>query len=339
MRHKVSALKEQARLLSCAFGLGPPPTGTSRRWRGCLSRMAPPPLAPKKASTNARILIFVLLAAIWQGMIGVWVKWVDFPPLAMVSLRCAIAAMALWLVIPRRAQSLAALLHGAGESGAAERRALLSGGVLMAGHWGFLFLAYRISDIAPVVIGVFTYPIMASLLEPLARGARPQVKEVASALVAGVGIAFMALRDIPESSHNGAGLALGLLSGLCFALRGISTKKLMTHHDAITVMFVQVCVVALLLSPSLLFVSTADYSAKTMGLIALIGVAFTALPHTVMVWSWKRLTVASSGVVGSVQVVSSLVLAALLVGENVPPVVWGGAALVLSAVVFESLRS
>lgn len=300
---------------------------------------SPSPTEPTQPSSNSRYLIFVLVAATWQGMIGVWVKWIDFPPLAMVCLRCVFAALALWLIVPRGTSALSTLLRGGGATGPADRLKLFSGGALMAGHWGTLFIAYRIADIAPVVIAVFTYPIMAALLEPLAKGARPQFRDVGSAVVACLGVAFMGLRDLSESSQNGAGVALGLISGLCFALRGISTKELVARHDPILVMFVQVCVVALLLSPSLLFTPATAYSGRTMGQLVLVGVAFTALPHTVMVWSWKRLTVASSGVVGSVQVVSALVYAALLVGEHVPPVVWGGAALVMSAVIFESLRS
>src|SRR5690606_36501788 len=157
--------------------------------------------------------------ATWQAMIGVWVKWIDFPPLAMVCLRCVFAALALWLIVPRGTSALSTLLRGGGATGPADRLTLFSGGALMAGHWGTLFIAYRIAEIDPVVIAVLTYPIVAALLEPVGKGARPQFRHVGSAVVACLGVAFVRSGDLSESSLDGAGVALGLISGLCFALR------------------------------------------------------------------------------------------------------------------------
>jgi drug/metabolite transporter (DMT)-like permease len=92
----------------------------------------------------------------------------------------------------------------------------------------------------------------------------------------------------------------------------------------------------ILLLPSALLLEAPHWSVRELVLLLVLGAGFTAIPHTLGVWSMKKLTVATSGVVGSLQTVSTLVLAQSLVGESATVGVWTGALAVMLAVGIES---
>lgn len=283
-------------------------------------------------------LAVLLFTALWQGMIGVLAKWILWPPFAIVCARCIVAAVLL-ASLSRLGRS--SLSH---EHTPLARRSLahlLVSGALLAGHWGALFWAYRIADVGPVVVAVFTFPLMSSLLEPLAYRQRPQIRQLLFALLGSIGVAVIAWNpeNASADSQTGLGIVLGLGSGLCFALRGLSSRHLMNKSNAITIMAVQAFVVALLLSPSLLTVPSSLLTRDQFLLVALLGVGFTAIPHTLLVWVLGKLSVTTSGIIGSLQVVSAIVFAQALLDEHVSWSVWVGAGLVLSAVTGESLSA
>src|SRR5690606_16945681 len=116
---------------------------------------------------------------------------------------------------------------------------------------------------------------------------------------------------------------------------GVASRVLLAQTDPFLIVAIQVSVVAVLLSPS--FAQLSAVNTPDIVLVVILGVMLTALPHTVFVWAFRRMSVASSGVIGSLEVLSGLFFAALLVGERHTLGMWLGAALVISAVVSRSL--
>ena len=288
------------------------------------------------ASASARHVAPVVLTAIWLGMIGVLAKWITWPPLAIVCARCgvSVSVLALLLVLrPRREPARTSLR--------AHWPRLLVSGLLLGAHWGTLFWAYKLAPVGPVVVAVFTFPLMASILEPFWFGARPAPRQIWAALLGLAGIALISLQgsETGADGHARVGVALGLVSALCFALRGIYSRKLVAETDAITIMAIQTGIVAILFLPALIWVPAVLFDTRELVLIAVLGVAFTALPHTVIVWALKRLSVAASGIIGSLQVLSGIALAVFFLGESPTISIWIGAFLVVAAVVWESVAA
>ncbi len=285
---------------------------------------------------TARSVALVIAVAIWQGMIGVLAKWITWPPLAIVCGRCIVASFSLWLLVALRTQLFSRATSPDGESPG--WRGLLISGLLLATHWGSLFWAYHLAQVGPVVVAVFTFPIMASLVEPFFFSARPKWRQILAALLGSLGVFFMVFEEDPQGSsyHNGMGILLGLLSAACFAARGIYSRFLMKSSNAITIMAAQTTVVAIAVSPALFSLEAAVLTDRNLLLVVLLGVAFTALPHTIIVWALRRLSVAASGIMGSLQVISGITLAHLFLGEPMVLGVWLGAALVILAVATES---
>ena len=289
-------------------------------------------------SQSSTYALCVVAMAISQGMIGVWVKWIAWPPLALVSARCWIAAAVLFGLGAWQTRGIEA----PPESGARDKKfwiGVLGGGVLLAAHWGTLFVGYRVAPVAPVVVSTFTFPLMASLAEPFFWRARPSLGQVSAAALGVLGVALVQQGSaaLPGRADGRIelGIVLGLVAAACFAARGIYNRKLMVHGSATGIMAIQVTVVAVLFAPFMLQLRDSDLSAEKIGMVLLLGVGFTALPHTLITWALRGLDFATTGVLGSIQVQSALVLAHVLLDEAMGARIILGGAVVLVAVVIQ----
>ncbi|MDX1650184.1 MAG: DMT family transporter, partial [Myxococcota bacterium] len=176
-----------------------------------------------------------------------------------------------------------------------------------------------------------------SLLEPWFFAARPGARQVLAATLVVAGV--WALQGLAPGAVDEAdlrGIALALVSAALFAVRNVISRRLLVHGDALVLMGWQTAVAAVALSPALLLLAPADVAPAAVPGILVLGLVFTALPHTVMVWAMGRLSAGTVGIVGSQQVVFGIAFAWLLLGESLHAGVGVGAALVLAAVAVES---
>lgn len=292
--------------------------------------------APDK-HTHVHYLLVTIAIAVWQGMIGVLVKWSTWPPVTMVWARCLITVLALFVFLRRYPLP-------AGPDASTQPRAWLAtwgSGALLAGHWITLFLGYRVCNVGPVVVALFTFPVMAALIEPWFFDKRPQPVQLLSACIATAGVASMRLwgdGQAKADANMALGIALGLCSAALFTARSIIARRLLRRSSATQIMHEQAIVVTLLLLPSVALLDASHFNWRDLALVVVLGLGFTAIPHTLGVWSMKKLSVATSGIVGSLQTVSTLLLAQVFVGEVVAFGVWMGAGVVMLAVAVESLQ-
>lgn len=277
----------------------------------------------------------VVGVALAQGMIGAFAKWVPWEPLAIVCGRCVVASCALWAwLLLRRAASVSWW----------DSRTwwgMVSGGVMLTGHWGTLFWAYRIGDVGPVLVALFTFPIIVSLVEPLVFGTRHLPRQLGSAVLGALGVGLVGWQgsEAAELEFSLLSIALGLLSGALFAVRGILNRLFVTQTGAATIMAFQTTVVAVLLSPALFVMEAEQWQFGPVGLVLLLGLVFTALTHSLSVWALRGISFATASIVGSLQVVSGIFVATVFLGEMLRWPIAVGAALVVSAVLVESLSA
>ncbi len=299
------------------------------------------PLGDSKAEfipdkySHLQYLAVTVVIAVWQGMIGVLVKWSTWPPVTMVWARCVVTVLALAAFSHRFPSPPTTDAVTPGRM----RAVTWASGALLAAHWVALFWGYRVCNVGPVVVALFTFPVMAALVEPWFFAKRPQLLQLTTACVATFGVAGMWLwesDDTASATNPGLGIGLGLSSAAFYAARSIIARKLLRHSSASKIMRDQAVVVAVILLPSVLFLETSHLTAREFAWALVLGVGFTAVPHTLGVWSMKKLSVATSGIVGSLQTISTLFLAQILVGELISPSVWIGACVVLLAVAIES---
>ena len=218
---------------------------------------------------------------------------------------------------------------------------LVLSGLFLAAHWAALFYGYRLSKVGPVIVAVFTFPVVASLVEPLLFGKRPNLRDFAWAVISVLGVGTIAWQGLTAQGETNllVGVGFGLLASVFFAARGMTSRKLLSDSDPLFIMATQVSVVAIVFSPALLSIPPDVLGAREIGLVLFLGVGLTAIPHTVFVWAFQSLSVARSGVIASLEVVSGILFATVLLGERNPVTVWFGAAVVILAVIAQSRAS
>lgn len=268
---------------------------------------------------HAGILLF--------GVTALFSKLIALPALEITLLRSLFAAGALWLYV-----------RALGEPLALERRrdyavvALL--GALLAVHWATYFHAMQVSSVAVGVIALHTFPVITVFLEPLFHGERPRPGDVAGALAVLLGIYLL----VPQFALDDAtfqGVLWGVFSALLYALRNIVQRRYFRQYPAHRALFYQVLMVIVVLAP---FGggTAAQVSLWQWGQLALLGIAFTALPHTLFAHSLRHFKAKTASLVACLQVVYATVLATLVLGEWPGPSTVVGGLIVVGAAMYES---
>lgn len=207
-------------------------------------------------------------------------------------------------------------------------------GVLLALHWVTYFHSMQVSSIAVGVIALYTFPVMTVFLEPLFHGERPHFKDVISALTVLFGIYLL----VPEFSLNNdttLGIFWGVLSALFFALRNIVQGHYFKGYTAKHSLFYQTLVTFIVLLP-FSFEVIPQVTNIQWGQLLVLGLFFTAVPHTLFAFSLLNLKAKTVSLVACVQVVYATIFAALILSEWPQLSTAIGGLIVVSAAMYES---
>ena len=186
-------------------------------------------------------------------------------------------------------------------------------GVLLALHWVTYFHAMQVSSVAVGVIALYTFPVITVFLEPLFHGERPHIKDIISAFTVLLGIYLL----VPEFSMNNEttqGILWGVLSALFFSLRNIIQGHYLKGYTARHSLFYQTLVTFIVLLP-FSFEVIPQTTLFQWGQLLILGVFFTAVPHTLFAFSLLNLKAKTVSLVACVQVVYATVFAAFILSE------------------------
>ena len=208
-------------------------------------------------------------------------------------------------------------------------------GVLLAAHWVSYFYAMQVSSVAVGVIALYTFPVITVFLEPIFHGERPHVADILSSLAVLFGI-YLIVPDFSLDDSVTIGVLSGIFSAFMMSLRNIMQRRYFSAYSASQALFYQTSVVAMVL---LFFSETAITSIEDAQwwLLVLLGVVFTALPHTLFAHGLLHLKAKTASLIACVQVVYAAVFAAVLLGEWLSWNVVVGGCIVISAAMYESL--
>lgn len=207
----------------------------------------------------------------------------------------------------------------------------LGSGLALAAHWVTYFMAIQLSTVAMGVLALHVYPVMTALAEPWLFRERLHRVDLLMTVAVLVGVGIM----VPEyslSSQATQGILWGILSAGFWTVRNLLSRRLVQTYSGLQVMFYQLgaCVLALL--PFVLARGVAVTPAAWSQLV-LLGVAFTALPHTLFTGSLQHLSTKTVSVIATLLPLYGAVMAALLLGEipAASTVLGGGIILVVVA--------
>ena len=272
------------------------------------------------AALHAAVLLF--------GFAGLFGKWLALPPwpsssAARPSPRRRSRCLRLR---PRRARAV--------------RRAARRERRVLALHWVGFFAAIQVSTVAIGLLGFASFPLFMLVVERVFLARRFGRREGATALLVTAGLVLL----VPEFSLANPtvqGLGWGLLSGFTFALLAVMNRRWTAKRPATDIAFWQNLFAALALLP---FAWASPWApdaigAREIALLLVLGVACTALAHTLFIRALAGVTAHTASVVAALEPVYGIALAFVLLGEVPAPRTLVGGALIVVAAVLATRRA
>lgn len=281
----------------------------------------------KTLTPAGRNLAELMAAVFLLGLVPLFAKLVPMDAVSIIFYRCFFGAAGLLaFVLWRR--------HGFGLGTGRDYLRTLVVGVLLAAHLSSYFHAIQLTTVAIAIAATFTFPVMTVLIEPLLDGRRVRLLDLGLAVVAFGGVALIAA---PAGSDSAvlSGVLWGLFSALMFALRNVLHRRWLSHHPSSQAMGYQLLVVVLCL---LAFTEPpASVNPPAWLGLALLGLVFTALAHSLFAGSMRHLPAKTAALMASLQPVISILAAAVVLTEVPGPRTLVGAAMVVSVAVIEGV--
>jgi len=261
------------------------------------------------------------VAVLLFGFAGLFGKWIDLSPVAIVLGRASVAAAVLGIV----------LLKTRAVRRPFELR-LVTNGAVLALHWVSFFAAIQASTVAIGLLGFASFPLFVLILEWLLLRRRWTARKAATALLVTVGLVAL-VPSFSWSDPTVQGIAWGLVSGFTFALLAVLNRRLVASRRAVDVAFWQNLTAALCLLPFAWATPAAlgSISARDVALILVLGLVCTALAHTLFIAGLRDISAHTASVIAALEPVYGIVLAVLLLGEIPDLRTLAGGALIVSA--------
>lgn len=261
------------------------------------------------------------VAVAW-GSIGVVVRRVDLPPIALVFSRVTIGSLGLgaYLLIRPGPRPVRLLSH--------RPRRTVATGVLLAGHWVALFAALQRAPIGTVVLITYLGPVLVAAAAPKVLGERVSLRLAGLLAVAALGCGLVA----GPAAHGlaASGLVFSGLAAVSYALLTLVGKPLAEHYGGIRLALQQQVVAAVVLAP---FAATAAWGPPKVSWawLLVLGLGHTAVGTAVFFSSLARVEATVIGLLGYLEPASAVLFGWWLLAERPGPLTLIGGAMIVGA--------
>ncbi len=276
----------------------------------------------------------------WRTLLGLAaaVAAVSFgAPLARMT-DAAPLAVAMW----RMTLSVAVLapvvtLRGGWRVPARHRRAALFAGLLLALHFGLWIPSLWMTSVSASVVLVSTGPLFVLLLSPRFLGAAIGGRNVASFLLAFVGVAVIVGGDVALSARALAGDAMALAAAACMAGYLVVGKRLRSEVPLASYLAIVYGGAAIVLAAAVVALGVAPWPAARVAWLPLAGMALgpTLTGHSLLNWALAHTEAYRVNLAVLLEPVLASFWTWLFLGEAPPWHVVPGAVLVLGALALE----
>ena len=280
-------------------------------------------------SRAARGYLLVAGSFLIMGLIGVLVEWATAPESALLVLRFATAGIVLGVVFARRRP-----LAGVADRSVWPRLLLMA--AVDSITLLLFFVAIRDTSVAIGMFLQFLAPVWVALIAPLVFRARTEWIVYPALAVALAGLAVILTPSLVGEGIELSpwGVAAGLLAGVGYAAFQLVVKDLTRRVSAVTIVFTEAWLDALILLPLALWQTVgAGYRMTTRDLVAglILGVICTALAYLMWTYGMGMIKVQHSSILGYLEPVSAPIYALLLLGQGISGWTIAGGALIVVA--------
>ncbi len=293
------------------------------------------------------ILIFGILAAS-SSSIFIRFAQVEVPSLVIASYRLAIATLILLPLALTRSRAEFASIDFS------EWLRILGAGFFLGAHFGTWISSLEYTSVTSSVVLVQTTPIFVILLSPLLlqeKSTRRSYIGLLLAILGSIGIAVSDTCLFPPTSSCFAALTrgsstlrgdllaiAGALTGAIYLIIGRAVRRKMPLIPYITLIY-GVAALTLITVTKLRGLSFTGYSPMMYLWFFLLALFPQLLAHSSYNWALKYLPASSVSMSLLGEPVSAAVLAYLLLSENLPPLRWISALIVLTGIAAALYRS
>ena len=280
-------------------------------------------------SRAARGYLLVAGSFLIMGLIGVLVDWATAPESALLVLRFVTAGLVLGVVFARRRP-----LAGAADRSVWPRLLLM--GLIDSVTLLLFFVAIRETSVAIGMFLQFLAPVWVALIAPRLFHSRTEGIVYPALAIALAGLVVILTPSLLGEGIelSAAGVAAGLAAGVGYACFQLVVKDLTKRVSAVTIVFAEAWLDALIVLPLALWQTVgAGYHLTARDLIAgiVLGVVCTALAYMMWTAGMGRIKVQHSSILGYLEPVSAPLYALLLLGQGIS--IWTviGGALIVTA--------
>lgn len=277
---------------------------------------------------NKKSYLQVHMAVFLFGLTGLFAKFIELSPFIIVFGRVFVSAIFLlvWLMLSKEPLKL---------ENNSDYKKLVIMGILLAIHWTSFFASIQLSNVAIGLLTFSTFPIFVSLFKPLIYREKISKREVIFGFVTVMGILFIIpLKDL--FSNTMAGVIIGVFSGAIYSIFTIFNEKLVIIYSGKKVALYEQAAATIFLLPSL-FIIRPIITTKDIALIILLGTIFTGIAHTLFISGLKNVSAYMASIITMLEPLYSIVLAYLLLGEDLNFNTAIGGIIILSAVALISI--
>lgn len=212
-------------------------------------------------------------------------------------------------------------------------------GAVMGFNWVFLFEAYKYTTVSIATVSYYCAPVIIIALSPAVLGERLTVSRIAGIAAAAAGM-FMITGSLSGGSQPLKGILFGLLAALFYASVTLLNKQLRAGFTGIQITIIQLFAAGIVVAPYAVVNHEGAWILPAgTGLICLIivGVVHTGLVLHLYFSSMQRLPGQSVAMCSYIDPVSSLLIAAVVLGERMSIVQIVGAVLIIGGAAFGEL--
>ncbi|WP_038263326.1 DMT family transporter [Zhouia amylolytica] len=271
-------------------------------------------------------LNFAVLCISTSGTLG---KYISLPPEQIILFRSIMAVIFIYIYCRLRKYDF--------KISGLDFKMVLICGVFFGIHWVTYFYALKLSTVAIGMLSIYTYPVITSFLEPVILKTGFQKSHLGLAVLVLTGVYFL----VPEVSFKNdhfIAVVVGIISALFYAIRNILMKPKVARYDGSVLMFYQLLVIVVMLSPLLLFSDFLQVKTQLLP-IAFLALITTTVGHTLLLMSFKHFSATTASIMSSVQPIYGILLGMLFLNEIPELHTIIGGLLILSAVFIESTRT
>ena len=278
----------------------------------------------------ARSLIFVHIATVLLGFVGITVQSISADSFTIVAGRGLFEFLAIVAIFILQKKSIR--LQN-------KQQYLQLGflGLLQAFQWLTFFIAIKESTVAIALVSLFTFPFFTALLEPTIMKEKFRTASIllSFAIIPGV---LLLVPNFSMQSPELIGIFWGVISALLVALIFIFSRKWIIYSDALLISFYKSSISMILFLP-VFFLTPSVLSLRDTGLLALLGILFTALPYLLVTIALREIKSAVVTRIISFEPVYGILLAVFFLSEIPDLQTLLGAAIILSVALYSSIRS